>query len=552
MEDNNNRNQEKPIQNSLFQVRLPLFVSLAIAAGILIGATMFSSPNQENITKNYNKIKEVLMYIDRNYVDTVDTDDLVDYSISQLLEKLDPHSVYIPVKDVIAANEGLQGGFEGIGIEFNIFQDTIYVVAPISGGPAESVGLQAGDKIVKVDGESVAGIKIDNRGVAKRLKGEKGTKVKVAIKRRGVKKLLDFTITRDKIPQESVDVAYMLDDKTGYIKVSRFARTTYTEFSDALSKLKKQGLRQLIIDLRDNPGGYLDKAVKMADELIGGSKLIVKQDGKGTRFDRKEHAHINGDFEKGAVIVLINEGSASASEILTGALQDNDRALVVGRRSFGKGLVQMPIELSDGSELRLTIARYYTPSGRSIQKPYSHDGQDDYGNDIANRIKHGELFHADSIKFNDSLKYETAKGRVVYGGGGIMPDYFVPVDTTQNSDYYFALINQNVTREFALKYYKENQARLEKMSLDTYVKTFKVSEGMLQTVVKMAKSAGVEFDKKGFEISKKMMASHIKAWIAKSVWKEEGFYTIWHETDEVMEQALKLFGEAEKLAKGKF
>ena len=383
------------IENSKFHVRLPLLLALGLAAGMLIGATMFGGSNQK-LKQGYTKFKEILMYINENYVDTVDTEELIDYSIDKMLEKLDPHSVYIPLKDVIAANEGLEGGFEGIGIEFNIFKDTIYVVAPLSGGPSEAVGLKSGDKIIQVDGEDVAGISIDNRGVAKRLKGKKGTEVIVKVKRRGVEKMLEFKIIRDKIPQESVDVAYMIDEKTGYIKVSRFARTTYTEFRTKLQQLTAQGMTQLLVDLRDNPGGYMDKAVKMTDELIKGNKLIVKQDGKDRRFNAKHNARIKGLFEKGSVIVLINEGSASASEIMSGALQDHDRALIVGRRSFGKGLVQMPIDLSDGSELRLTIARYYTPSGRSIQKPYSKDKRDGYALDIAKRIENGELFHADS------------------------------------------------------------------------------------------------------------------------------------------------------------
>ncbi len=404
-------------KNSDFQIRLPLLLTIAVAAGILIGATMADgSSSQNNLISGYLKFKEILTYVQRDYVDEVDTDELVETAINRMLEKLDPHSVYIPAKDLELAKSQLDGEFEGIGIEFQVIKDTIYVVSPLSGGPSEEVGLNSGDKIVKVDDEVVAGVGVDNRKVFELLRGKKGTEVEVGIKRKGVDDLLSFTIVRDKIPQESVDASYMIDDEIGYIKVSRFAATTYEEFHEALKKLDSLGMKKLVLDLQDNPGGYMDRAINMADELLSGNDMIVYTEGKQPRYNSEARAYREGIFENQPIIVLINEGSASASEIVAGALQDNDRALIVGRRSFGKGLVQMPIPLDDGSELRLTISRYYTPSGRSIQKPYE-EGAKKYGEDILERFEHGELINPDSIHFDDSLKYETSKGRTVYGGG---------------------------------------------------------------------------------------------------------------------------------------
>lgn len=537
------------INNSNFQIRLPLFLGLALAGGMLIGAKMFGSgtANVKGINEGYLKFKEILVNIDNRYVDTVNTEALVDYSIEKMLEKLDPHSSYIPKKRVKQANQQLNGSYDGIGIEFNIFKDTIYVVAPLSGGPSEKVGLQSGDKIIKVDGKTVAGIKINNLGVRKRLLGKKGSKVKVSVKRSGEKELLDFTITRDKIPQNSVDVSFMVDEHTGFIKVSRFARRTYIEFRDALQSLTNQGMKRLILDLRDNPGGYMDRAIKMADEFLAGNPKIVYTDGKGSRYDSEARARFTGLFEKGPLIVLINEGSASASEIVSGALQDNDRALIVGRRSFGKGLVQLPIDLRDGSELRLTISRYYTPSGRSIQKPYGKDPKD-YRSDILRRFKSGEMFSADSIKFNDSLKYKTVrKKRTVYGGGGIMPDYFIPIDTTLNSSYYRKLSNKNIFQEYSFKYYKANQKRLKAQKLSNYIKNFQVSNAMLQDLIAMGKKEGVKYKEADFKRSEKMMKTLIKALIARRVWQEKGFFPVWYSIDRTYLKALELFDKAAEL-----
>lgn len=537
------------IKNSKFQIRLPLFLGLALAIGMLLGSNMFGggNANVKGIKDGYLKIKEILTYIDSRYVDTVNTEDLVDYSIEKMLEKLDPHSSYIPKKNIREAKAQLEGSYDGIGIEFNVFKDTIYVVAPLSGGPSEKVGLQSGDKIIKVNGENVAGIKINNQGVRKRLLGKKGSKVKVKIKRSGVKELIDFTITRDKIPQNSIEVSYMIDDNTGFIKVSRFARRTYIEFRDALKGLRNKGMKRLVLDLRDNPGGYMDRAIKMADEFLPGNPKIVYTNGKGSRYDSEARARFDGMFEKGPLIVLINEGSASASEIVSGALQDNDRALIVGRRSFGKGLVQLPIDLQDGSELRLTISRYYTPSGRSIQKPYGKNPKE-YRSDILKRYNSGELFSADSIKFNDSLKYKTVrKKRTVYGGGGIMPDFFIPIDTTYNSKYYRNLSAKNVFQEYSFKYYKNNQKKLEAYKLKNYIKNFRVNQAMLQDIIAMGKKAGVKYNAKELKRSEKMVKTLIKALVARRVWKEQGFYPIWYGIDRTYLKALDLFDKAATL-----
>ncbi|SFC14602.1 carboxyl-terminal processing protease [Flexibacter flexilis DSM 6793] len=540
------------ISNSGSNIRIPVLLGVTLAGGILVGATLFGSKNAgDDLGKDINKLREIVTLIDREYVDTVNIDQITDYGINKMLENLDPHSAYIPAKEVELAKAPLEGEFDGIGIEFFILKDTIMVVSPISGGPSEAVGLRAGDKIVAVDDKTVAGTHLSNRDVFTKLRGKKGTKVKLSVARKGEKKLLDFVVTRDKIPTHSVDIGYMIDDKTGYIKVSRFSANTYNEFKEAMTKLVAKGMKQLVLDLRDNPGGYMDRATKMADEFLSGNKMIVYTNGKGERYDQQIRAYMPGDFEKGSVIVLINEGSASASEIVSGALQDNDRALIVGRRSFGKGLVQMPIPLSDGSELRLTISRYYTPSGRSIQKPYSKN-EDEYNMDLAKRFENGEFFHADSIKFADSLRYKTIGGRTVYGGGGIMPDVFVPFDTSMNSRYLNGLYNKNIIREFSLDYADANKPTLSAMKFEDYAANFKVTPQMLESLKELATQNGLVYDEKQFTRSKPLIENALKAFIARNVWKDEGFYPVIAKQDDVLQKALTLFGKASDLEEGKF
>ncbi|MCG8309971.1 MAG: S41 family peptidase [Cytophagales bacterium] len=536
------------IKNSKFQIRLPIILTIGIAAGIMIGAT-FAGPEQtaSNFLKSVLKFREVMTLIDRSYVEDVNTDEMVEIAVAKMLENLDPHTIYVSAKDVELSNSDLKKDFEGVGIEFNIFRDTIVVLAPLSGGPSEKVGLLAGDKIVTVDGEIVAGIGITNRGVIDRLRGKKGTKVEVGIRRQRNTELLNFTIVRDKIPQYSVDAGYMVDDEIGYIKISRFSETTYDEFREKLKYLVDNGMKKLIIDLQQNPGGYMDRAVNISDELIANNSMIVSQEGKEPRANMEYRAYRNGLFEEGPVIVLINEGSASGSEIVAGAVQDNDRGLIVGRRSFGKGLVQSMFRLSDGSELRLTIARYYTPSGRSIQKPYN-DGLSEYNKDFHTRVEHGELFHADSIKFNDTLKYQTSKGRTVYGGGGIMPDYFIPLDTGWNSLYYIKLRNNNVVREFALNYFQKNEKKLKKMEFSEFLTDFEIDEQMMRDLIGFGEKLGVKYDEEGLRKSEKTIKVMAKASIARNVWGRESYVPIINEINEIFQEALLLFDEAEMLA----
>lgn len=535
--------------NTKFDVRAPILIAVGLALGILIGATLIhQSSSNKSIVNSVTKFREIISNIENSYVDEVNTEDLVEDAIFEMLDNLDPHSVYIPQKDVEITSAELRGEFEGIGIEFNIIKDTILVVAPLVGGPSEAVGLKSGDKIIKVDGETVAGIGITIRDVVNVLRGPKGTEVVVSILRKNEKDLIDFTIVRDKIPQYSVDAAYMINRETGYIKITRFASTTYEEFKDKLKELRDQGMNKLILDLQGNPGGYMERAVDVADEFISGDKLIVSQDGRVKRYNAEFRAYRKGLFEEEPVIVLIDEGSASGSEIVAGALQDHDRALIVGRRSFGKGLVQMPIPLSDGSELRLTISRYYTPSGRCIQRPYD-EGKESYRADRMHRYENGEFFNEDSIIFADSLKYSTAKGRTVYGGGGIMPDHFVPLDTTYNTAYLSHLTYRNAIREFTLNYYNEHRDKLESMSLTDYKNNFRVTEEMLNDLIRIGESAGVEFNREQFLISKPLLINNIKSFIARSVWNNEGWYRIANEFNEVYQEALQQFEQAEHLAK---
>jgi carboxyl-terminal processing protease len=535
------------IKNTKQQIRLPLILALAISAGIWIGAT-FAEPKTErnDLKAAIYKLQEIITYINRDYVDSVNTNELVEFGIQSMLEKLDPHSSYISSKDATLAKSQLDGEFDGIGVEFGIIRDTIYVVAPLSGGPSEKLGIQSGDQIINVDGKTVAGTGITNRDVFDILRGPRGSIVKVDIKRKNQKDLIPYEITRDKIPQYSINATYMISDEIGYIKVTRFAATTHEEFKKAVLELKEKGMKKLVLDLQSNPGGYMGAAINIADEILNENALIVSQQGKLNRYNQKAYAIKPRLFEDGSVIILINEGSASASEIVAGAIQDNDRGLIVGRRSFGKGLVQMPIDLSDGAELRLTIARYYTPSGRSIQKPYGDD--QDYSSDWTNRYEHGEFFTADSIKFNDSLRYETKSGRAVYGGGGIMPDFFVPLDTTMSSMYVNRLFNSDSSREFILDYLDKNKKKFEGMSFEDYYSNYQISEEMLQGLIKVGEKNKVKFDEKDYKKSKEYLKILLKAHLGRNIYDDNAFYKVINEINEIYLQAIKLFDEAEKLA----
>lgn len=556
----NSHSPQPPIQNSKSVVRLPIIIAITLAAGVLLGSTFFSGGKKlSDVAKGYGKFREVLMLVENNYVDSVDTDELVDFSISKMLEKLDPHTAYFNAEEATAARSQLESGFDGIGVEFNIYNDTVYVVTPLSGGPSEAAGIQSGDRIISVNKENLSGPGVTNAQVYKLLRGKRGTKVDLAIERVGLKDKMNFAVVRDRIPTYSVDASYMVDQEIGYIKVSRFSETTFDEFKSALKTLKAEGLKNLILDLRGNPGGYMERATSMADEFIAGDKLLVYTEGKDSRFDRKTRSHVDGLFEQGPLIVLVDEGSASASEILAGALQDHDRALVVGRRSYGKGLVQMPIKLSDGSELRLTISRYYTPSGRSIQKPYEMGKGEDYSQDLAHRYESGELFNVDSIKFDKTKIYKTDGGRVVYGGGGITPDIFVAKDTLMNSKYLFELYSKNIIREYALRYANENQKKLEKQPFKEYLKTFQVSDAMLAELVKDASKAGIKPNEKELNLSKSLITSQTKAIIGRYVWgrkQKSGLnnevFQVLNPSDNVYQQAVQLFTQAAQLEKGEF
>jgi carboxyl-terminal processing protease len=549
------------IENDKKTVRTPIMMGLTLAAGILIGATFFGGRRAaaNDVSKSSNKLREILTYIDRNYVDSVDTDSLVDYSIEKMLEKLDPHTYYFPPKDAELARSQLQSGFDGIGVEFNVFNDTVYVVTPLAGGPSEAVGIQSGDAILSANGKSLTGKDANTNTIFANLRGERGTEVNLKIKRRNFKELLNFKVKRDKIPTYSIDAAYLMEDKkTAYIKINRFSETTYDEFKQHLEKLQKQGMKQLLLDLRGNPGGYMEKATSIVDELVGGNGVIVYTDGKDNRNDQKTYAEKNGMFEKGAIVVLVDEGSASASEIVSGSLQDYDRALIVGRRTFGKGLVQQPLLLSDGSELRLTVSRYFIPSGRSIQKPYTKGHLENYDHELEQRGKSGEYFIADSIKNNPKMRFKTKGGRMVYGGGGITPDIFVARDTSYITNYLLELYGKNVIREFSLNYANENRKTLEKQTFEAYLKNFVVNEALLERMKQLANSSGVKFNAKEFNASKAFIQAQIKANIARNIWQKNiknglnnEFYQIVYADDPMIKLALQNFQKAEKLEREK-
>ncbi|MGB0934160.1 MAG: S41 family peptidase [Lishizhenia sp.] len=491
------------------------------------------------------KLTEVSTYIDRLYVDEVDNDEVTDAAIIAMLEKLDPHSTYIPKEEVEGANERINGSFVGIGIRFQILKDTLLVVNPIPGGPSEKLGIRAGDKIIKIEEELIAGNGLKNSGVRKRLLGDLGSKVNVSILRKGTDELLEFTITRDKIPVNSVVSTYMMDDEIGYIKLTSFSRTSEQEIKDALIELKDKGMKDLILDLEGNGGGLLYAAKSIADEFLSGDKLIVYSEGKAQpRRDLKSDT--KGNFEKGRLVILIDEGTASASEIVSGAVQDWDRGLIVGRRTFGKGLVQRPIELSDGSQIRLTIARYFTPSGRFIQKPY--DDLEAYKNDYLDRFLSGQMTSADSVIVNDSLKFKTLKQeRVVYGGGGIMPDVFVPLDTLEISDYYRALSRSGLINQFSIDYVNTNRSNFKTnyTSFENFKNSFTVDEMLVNDFLAYVakENAKLTFDEEGYKVCEDLFKIRLKATIAQNYWDYSSFYEIYNVKNEIVMEAYDILKE---------
>ncbi len=511
----------------------PIYLSIAVVFGILIG-TFFGNGNSSNFigqnSSNEVKIKRLIDYIQSDYVDSVNTDELLDGAITEMLGKLDPHSVYIPKENLQLVTENMQGNFVGIGVQFRMIGDTITVISPIKGGPSIKVGIKAGDRILLADNDTLYGKKLQTAQIMKALKGNPDTKVAVQIYRKTNDSLFNVSINRGKVNIKSVDVAYMLNDSIGYIKLNRFARNTYKEFKSSLSNLLENGMTDLVLDLRGNGGGFIDIANSIVDEFLEDDKLIVfTKNNKGAI--NKSFATEKGDFEKGGLYVLINENSASASEIVAGALQDNDKGIIIGRRSFGKGLVQQEMDLGDGSAVRLTIARYYTPTGRSIQKPYTKDGT--YADDIQKRYGNGELFSKDSIKTIDSLRFTTPKGKTVYGGGGIIPDYFVAVDTSA----YIPTIFFRPLNNFAFKYVDSNRKKLASTTVNDFIKNFDKNNKISNEFLSKLK------DYRLSEKTKQQLKRNLKTLIARELFSDEGLYKVNQIDDKMLQKVFELEGK---------
>ena len=489
------------------------------------------------------KLQIAEMAITNFYVDSVNEQKLSEDAIRGMLKGLDPHSTYTDAKETKAMNEPLQGDFEGIGVQFNMIEDTLVVIQPIVNGPSQKVGILSGDRIVSVNDSTIAGVKMPRIDIMKMLRGKKGTKVKLGVVRRGVSNILTFVVTRDKIPVHTLNAAYMIRPGVGYICLESFGMKTHKEFMDAVKELEKQGMKSLILDLQDNGGGYLQAAVQIANEFLKDNEMIVYTEGRNVR--RQNYKAIgNGRLQKMRVYVLVNEFTASAAEIVTGAIQDNDRGTVVGRRTFGKGLVQRPFDFPDGSMMRLTIAHYYTPSGRCIQKPYKKGDLKDYEMDLEKRLKHGELTNPDSIHFDTSQKFYTLRNhRVVYGGGGIMPDYFVPLDTTKYTKYHRLLAAKNIIMNAYLKYVDANRTTLKGLykSFDTFNKNYVVPQSLLDTIIAEGKKEKVEpKDKAELTATMPYIKVQLKALVARDLWDMNEYYRIWNEQSDIVNKAIKL------------
>lgn len=531
--------------------------AFSVCAGLLLGAffeknaaaakltsttptaTVYRISGNNTYSNEFTKLNEVLTLINTFYVDTINAGKVTEDILPQVLHDLDPHSVYIPADEVEEANEDLNGSFSGIGVSFSILNDTITIVDVIAGGPSEKLGILPGDRIVQVGDSAFVGEWLNNTKVMKTLRGERGTKVKIGILRHGYDGILQFEITRGDIPVNSVDVAYMVNDSTGYIKVSRFGANTYTEFVTELNTLEREGCKAYIVDLRGNSGGYLNTAIQMINEFLGPNELIVYTEGKIWPRD-DAYADGRGKFSDAKVCVLINEWSASASEIFAGAIQDHDRGWIVGRRSFGKGLVQQPYPLKDGSELRLTIARYYTPSGRCIQKPYAQGEIDAYDEEIVDRFEKGEIFSADSISFADSLKYHTDKGRTVYGAGGIMPDYFVAEDTSYFSDYYKEVLYKGLVYEYAFDYSDDNRSLLGKYHEHEELVFYLHKDGIFDKFKAFASGKGISPKAGELEKSQAAIDELLCAYICRNILGDKGFYPVFNQNDPTLQKAVEV------------
>lgn len=536
--------------NKRINLYLPILIALSVIIGIFLGNRLNKSQSsgfQGFSRQPPNKLSTIVDLIENAYVDSLSKDKVIEDAIPGLLKNLDPHTTYIPASDMQEVTEEMQGNFGGIGVQFSIHNDTVHVVDVVSGGPSYKLGIQAGDRIVMVNDSNIAGIGIKNEDVLHLLRGEKGTEVKVGIKRIGIKDIIQYNITRGDIPIISVDVSYMINEQTGFVKVSRFGEKTYAEFMEAMEKLDRQGARKIIIDLRSNPGGYLMAVINMVNEFLDQGELILYTEGHSQ--PRKTYKATNkGKWLNKDVFVLIDEYSASASEIFAGAIQDNDRGIIIGRRSFGKGLVQEQIPFYDGSALRLTVARYYTPSGRSIQKPYEN-GTDEYYHDIMKRAVHGELVVADSIQFADSLKYETKSGRTVYGGGGIMPDYFVPIDTSGYSDYYSRITGKALVYNFALEYSDRNRQDLKNLKTAGDFEEYLEKQQILDQFINYAIQQGIKKDLKGLATSGKIIKTQVMAYIARNILGEEGFFPLIQKIDETLLKAVEISASEDEIKK---
>ena len=526
---------------------IPFLLAICLIAGIAIGtfyANHFSGNKLGIINTSSNKLNALLRIIDDQYVDTVNMGELVEEAMPQILSELDPHSSYIPAKDLEAVNADLKGSFSGIGIQFTIQNDTIHVNSVIQGGPSEKVGLMAGDRIVEVDDSAFVGKIVTNSEAMKRLKGEKGSKVKLGVYRPGEKDLLHFTVIRGNIPVKSIDAAYMINEKVGYIKVNKFGETTYPELLIALAKLNQKNCEGLIVDLRGNTGGYMAAAIQMVNEFLPNNRLIVYTQGrKSPREDYNSNG--TGSNQKMPLVVLVDEGSASASEIFAGAIQDNDRGTIVGRRSFGKGLVQQPIEFSDGSAIRLTIARYYTPSGRCIQKPYEKGEESEYELDLLTRYEHGEFFSADSIKQDETEVYHTRLGRPVYGGGGIMPDIFVPQDTTGMTSYFRMAANRGLIIRYTFDYTDQNRSTLQKYDTPEKMEAYLKGQNLLNKFAAWAEKKGLKRRNNLMMKSRRLFEMSLYGNIIYNMLGMEAYVEYLNESDKTVLKAVEILEKGE-------
>lgn len=536
-------------KNSKHTILFPLLLAVGIVLGILLGQFVGRNKAESQLRTlisrtgltSPNKLMQTCMLVENKYVDSISMDSLTELVIPLMMKELDPHSEYIPARDMQAMNESLEGEFDGIGVMFNAATDTVIVLSVIPNGPSAKAGVVAGDRIIEVNDTLVAGVKMPQNDIVKRLRGKRGSQVKLSLKRQGVDELVDIEVTRDAIPIKSIEAAFMISDNIGFVRLSQFARTSYVELMQSLAMLREQGMSKLIFDLRGNTGGFLDQAIMIANEFLPEGKLIVyTEDRNGQQV--KEFSDGGGRSTDLELVILIDEGSASSSEILAGAVQDNDRGTIVGRRSFGKGLVQQQVPYADGSALRLTIARYYTPTGRSIQKPYENGHQDEYDMDIVHRYNNNEFFSADSIHFDDSLKFTTPKGKIVYGGGGIMPDLFIPMDTLDVTKYFMEVSGRNILYRYTIEYADKHREELNKVETIADLKAMlDADKNLLSDFIRYAAGQGVKPVQRDIARSRLLIESQLRAYIGRNtVLEDNGFYSNIIPIDKVLQRSIEL------------